>query len=238
MPFYKEISFSDTTKVFLWKITEDYNELFRSVSLKDSSLFRLEKMKSESHQKGFLAVRMLLQHLGYTDFDLEYDETGKPHLKIEDGRWEMGDGNKIMMNINLSSLTLNSQLPASSFPHISISHSGEFSAIAISDEKIGIDLEKVKDKVLKIAPRFMDISHLEGLSIEDKIRKSTVIWGIKESIFKIKNKVGISFPDHIFENEFSLNDKKCLAKLHFDNEVELFNAKFDFVEDYTLVICY
>ncbi|WP_321539515.1 4'-phosphopantetheinyl transferase family protein [Flavobacterium piscinae] len=38
-------------------------------------------MKSESHQKGFMAVRMLLQYNGYTDFDLYYDEFGKPHLK-------------------------------------------------------------------------------------------------------------------------------------------------------------
>ncbi len=81
MPFYKKIHVDSKTVVLVWKISESYNELFRSVSLKDNSLARMEGMKSESHQKGFLAVRMLLQQAGYTDFDLYYDEFGKPHLK-------------------------------------------------------------------------------------------------------------------------------------------------------------
>ena len=71
--------------------------------------------------------------------------------------------------------------------HITISHSHEFSVIVISDEVIGADLELLKEKTLKIAPRFMEIFHLENLSYEEKMRKATVIWGIKESVFKIKN---------------------------------------------------
>ncbi|WP_428224089.1 4'-phosphopantetheinyl transferase family protein [Flavobacterium sp.] len=213
MPFYKEIQFSPTTTVYLWKITEDYNELFRSVSLKDTSLARLEKMRSESHQKGFLAVRMLLQHCGYTDFDLEYDATGKPNLKSE---------------IRNQKSEINSL-------HISISHSAEFSAIALSSEPIGIDLEKAKEKVLRIAPRFMHMTHLEQLSQEEQIQKATVIWGVKEAIFKIKNEVGISFPDHIFEDAFHLEDKKCKAQLRFNHQTEDFNICFEIVEDYVLV---
>ena len=75
MPFYQSIQINETTNAHFWEITEDVTSLFRAVSLKDTSLFRLESMKSEAHQCGFLAVRMLLQHLGYTDFDLTYDFT-------------------------------------------------------------------------------------------------------------------------------------------------------------------
>ena len=69
MAFYQSIEIKPKTNLYLWKITEDFNTLFREVQLKDVSLARLESMKSESHQKGFMAVRMLLQHLGYSDFD-------------------------------------------------------------------------------------------------------------------------------------------------------------------------
>lgn len=203
MPLFKTIHITNNTTVFLWKITEDYNELFRQVSLKDTSLARQEGMKSESHQKGFLSVRMLLQHCGYTDFDLVYDELGKPHLK--DGK------------------------------HISISHSFDFSAIALSNENIGIDIEQVKEKVLRIAPRFMEMWHLENLSVEDQMKKATVIWGTKEAIFKVKNEVGISFPDHIFEKPFLLSDKKCKAELHFNACVENFNIFFEEVDNYIMV---
>lgn len=198
MPFLKTININPKAKVFLWKITEDFNTLFRSVSLKDTSLARLEGMKSESHQKGFLAVRMLLQETGYSDFDLYYDEFGKPHLK---------DGT-----------------------HISISHSFDFSAIVLSQCNIGIDLELVKDKVLRIAPRFMEVYHLENLSEEEQMRKATVVWGVKEAIFKLKNEVGISFPEHIFESPFQLTDKKCSAELRFKGEVQHYNVVFEEIE--------
>lgn len=206
MPLFKTIHINEDTTVYLWEITEEYNELFRAVSLKDTSLSRLEKMKSESHQKGFLSVRMLLQHCDYNDFDLVYDELGKPHLK---------DGT-----------------------HISISHSFDFSAIALSKQNIGIDIEQVKEKVLRIAPRFMEMWHLENLSIEDQMKKATVIWGTKEAIFKIKNEAGISFPDHIFEKPFSLSEKICKAELHFNSCVENFDIFFEEANNYMLVCAF
>ena len=206
MPLHKIIHINKTTTAYFWYITEDVTSLFRAVSLKDTSLFRLEGMKSEEHQRGFLAVRMLLQHLGYTDYDLTYDEAGKPHLS--DGK------------------------------HISISHSHEFSCICISDELMGIDLEKLKDKTLRIAPRFMEVKHLENLSVLEQMEKATVVWGIKESIFKIKNEKGISFPEHIFEDEFCLSNGKCSAELHFNNQIEKFTIQFYKVEDYIFVCAF
>ena len=206
MPLHKILHINENTTAYFWHITEDVTSLFRAVSLRDTSLFRLEGMKSEAHQKGFLAVRMLLQHLGYTDYDLTYDEAGKPHLS--DGK------------------------------HISISHSHEFSCICISDELMGIDLEKLKEKTLKIAPRFMEVKHLENLSTLEQIEKSTVIWGVKESIFKIKNEKGISFPEHIFEAEFDLKEGKCEAELHFNNQIENFQIQFYNVEAYIFVCAF
>lgn len=225
MPFYKSIEINATTTAYFWQITEDVTSLFRAVSLKDTSLFRLERMKSEEHQKGFLAVRMLLQYLGYTDYDLTYDEAGKPHLE---GKRKKAKGKN---EPNIHHLTPITQ-------HISISHSHEFSCICISDELMGIDLEKLKEKTLKIAPRFMEVKHLENLSISEQIEKATVIWGVKESIFKIKNEKGISFPEHIFENEFCLPDGKCSAELHFNNTIEKFNIHFYKVEDYIFVCAF
>lgn len=224
MPFFKEININEHTTAYFWIISEDMEWLFENVQLNEKSISRLETMNSIEHKKGFLAVRMLLQHIGLTDFNLSYDEFGKPHLKSEDGRWKTED-----------SETLNTQLPASSSLHISISHSHEFSCICISNQSIGIDLEKRKEKTLKIAPRFMDITHLENLSEEDKIAKATVVWGVKESVFKLKNEKGISFPNHISESPFQLEDKKGKTQLHFNEIAEDFNFQFDFVEDYVFV---
>ena len=212
MPLHKVIYLSNNTKLYLWKITEELTELLKDVRLKDSSILRLESMKSESHRKGFLAVRKLLQHIDYNDFDLYYDSFGKPNLKPQ------GCTIKDM--------------------HISISHSNEFSAIAISEKNIGIDMEILKEKILRIAPKFMNPIHLEGLSDENKIKKATVIWGIKEAIFKIKNEKGISFPNHIFEDDFKLEDKKTMATLKFNGKEERFTVEFNIEEDYIFVCAF
>lgn len=220
MAFYKFVAIKPKTNLYLWKITEEFNTLFRDVQLKDVSLARLESMKSESHQKGFMAVRMLLQHLGYSDFDLYYDEFGKPHLRDEREK-TAAPQDKIQENGNEI--------------HISISHSNGFSGIVISDKNVGLDIEQIKEKTLKIASRFMDVSHLENLSNTEKLKKATVIWGIKEVVFKIKNEVGISFPDHITETDFIFEDKKTSAQLNFNNKMEYFETVFDSIEDYIYV---
>jgi len=81
----------------------------------------------------------------------------------------------------------------------------------------------------------MDISHLENLSETDKIAKATVVWGVKESVFKLKNEKGISFPNHISESPFYLEDKKGKAYLNFNELKEEFNFQFEFVDEYVFV---
>ena len=164
MPLYKTINFSrsvrTTTQILVWKITESLSQLYNEVTLNPSNTIRFNGMKSELHQRAFLSVRKLLQEKNYTDFDLEYDEFGKPHLK--DGK------------------------------HISISHSHEFSTIIISDQKVGIDIELQREKIIKIADKFVnnqELQRLKSFDNQDFIKKLTVKWGAKEAIFKILDNV-------------------------------------------------
>ena len=206
MPLFKSIQFNKTTQILVWKITESYEELFDTVVLNKSNSVRLDGMKSQLHQRAFLSVRKLLQLAGYSDFDLFYDEFGKPHLS--DGK------------------------------HVSITHSHEFSAIIISDETVGIDIELQRDKIIKIADKFCDT---EFQFLDNKkvyIRQLTVIWGAKEAIFKIRNEKGISFKNHIKVNSFDLENKETNAELHFDNLIKKFKIHFEEIEGFTLVYAF
>ena len=208
MPLYKTINFSLTTQILIWKITESLGQLRNEVTLNEPNTIRFNGMKSELHQRAFLSVRKLLQEKGYTDFDLEYDEFGKPHLK--DGK------------------------------HISISHSHEFSTIIISAQKVGIDIELQREKIIKIADKFL-LSEFDFLDKENKenyIKTLTVIWGVKESIFKICNETGISFKNHILAKSFEINDKSGSASLHFQNKTEDFSFHFEEIENFTLVFVF
>ena len=206
MPLLTIKELNKTTKLWVWKISETWDELFRSVALKDVSLARLETMKSESHQKGFLSVRKLLMSAGYTDFDLYYDEFGKPHLK--DGK------------------------------NISITHSHNFSAIILSEETVGIDIELQRDKIIRIADKFCDSEFQYLTDNKEYIRKLTVIWGAKEAIFKIRNEKGISFKNHVKVRSFKLEASETIAELHFDNLIKDFKIYFEEIEGFTLVYAF
>ncbi|HEX9979970.1 MAG TPA: 4'-phosphopantetheinyl transferase superfamily protein [Flavobacterium sp.] len=208
MPLYKTIQFSSTTTIHIWKIEEDFNDLFDCVALTDKNTVRVFSMKSEQHQRGFMSVRMLLQHAGYKDSDLIYDDSGKPHLN--NGK------------------------------HISISHSHEFSAIILSDVNIGIDLELRREKVALLADKFCDIelAYLDEDDTNDYISRLTVIWGVKESIFKIRNEIGISFKDHIVVHPFNMPAAKATATLDFNGSKTDFEIYFEEFETYTLVYAF
>ena len=205
MPLYKTIECCPGTRLLVWKITESHDQLQGQVSLNQHSLSRLANMKSELHRRGFMSVRMLLQSVGYSDFDLYYDQFGKPHLK---------DGT-----------------------HISITHSFEFSALILSDRKIGIDIELRRTLVAKLADKFIDseFAYLDPKNLEDYISRLTVIWGVKEAIFKIRNEVGISFKDHIEVAPFEMKEGKASATLHFQSLSLTFPVFFEEFENFTLV---
>ena len=81
MPIYKTITLEGGTTIYVWKIEETFEELRDGISLKPDSISRLNGMKSELHQKGFLSVRHLLKQAGYRDLDLYYNGHGKPFLE-------------------------------------------------------------------------------------------------------------------------------------------------------------
>jgi phosphopantetheinyl transferase len=125
--------------------------------------------------------------------------------------------------------------------HISITHSHEFSAIIISDKTVGIDIELQREKIIRIADKFINPTELKRLksnSNKDYIKKLTVKWGAKEAIFKIRNEKGISFKDHIKVNAFEIQDTKAIAELHFDNITKEFKIYFEEIEDFTLVYAF
>ena len=83
MPIYKTISSEGGTTIHIWKIEESFEQLRSGLSLTENSIARLEGMKSQLHQKGFLSVRQLLKHAGYEDFNLYYNEYGRPFLNVD-----------------------------------------------------------------------------------------------------------------------------------------------------------
>ena len=77
--------------------------------------------------------------------------------------------------------------------YISISHSKELVAVITSKNRIGMDIEKISKKTVRLAAKFVSKNNLTGLTPE----KATLIWCCKEAIFKWHQKGDINFIDDI-----------------------------------------
>ena len=195
MPLYKSIALNSQTIVKIWNISEPKDFFYDHIVLKPESLERVNGMKSELHQRGFLSVRMLLVEFGYTDEDLVYDSFGKPHLK--DGKY------------------------------ISITHSYTFSAVVISSKAVGVDIEKQREKIIKIAPKFIgyEAVYLKGDS-SNLIQKLTWIWCIKESLYKLFATPGMVFKTHFLVLPFDSESNNTTAWIVQDVQKLKYNAIF------------
>lgn len=119
---------------------------------------------------------------------------------------------------------------------ISITHSFQFTAIIVSDEKVGIDIEKRRDKILRIANKFTPLREYHTLANEDAIiRKLTIVWGAKESIYKMYAEPGLGFLQHINVTDFNFEDAKTTAKVNFKNRDSFYKVRFLEFEDFTCV---
>ncbi len=119
---------------------------------------------------------------------------------------------------------------------ISISHSFEFSGIIISDKEVGIDIEKNRDKIKRIAHKFTAEQTI--LCPIDPIKHLTAIWGIKESLYKIYPHGGLDFKNEIPIIPFDSTSKKTIAEIKKENWNKTYTAFIHPIENFTLVYAY
>lgn len=111
--------------------------------------------------------------------------------------------------------------------HISITHSFNYSAVIISDGIVGIDIEKQRKKISIIAHKFIDyeFDYLDKNNA-DYIKKLTVIWCIKESLYKLYATSGLSFKNHCLVIPFNVNDSETVAWIDYKNKKFRYNIYF------------
>ena len=205
MPLYDKIRENPTITVYIWKIEESENDLAQGIELTPHCQNRLDGMKSEMHRRGFLSIRHLMAEAGYEDKDLFYDNAGKPHL--HDGKY------------------------------ISITHSHHFTGIIISDkDEVGIDIEMQRKIITRIAHKFTPIEAYDHImDINDLVRKYTIVWGCKESLYKIYATIGLSFLNHIYIKDFEFSDKKIQGQINYEEDISYHELKYLEFEGFTCV---
>lgn len=120
--------------------------------------------------------------------------------------------------------------------YLSISHSGDYVALIVSNSPAGVDIQMHQSKILSIANRFLSTGEKDWLKSNDawNIQNLCVCWCIKESIYKANGQKGIHFSDQIFlnpeidrERSFSIRNAKLSTaiinknyEIHFSQQEE------------------
>ena len=115
---------------------------------------------------------------------------------------------------------------------LSISHSGNYAAVIISDHTVGIDIEKISDKAKKIKDKFLQIELNYPQELNNQI--SLVYWNIKESIYKAVGITGIDFKKNILALPLDINDTKYKSWYINNDDIYSFETYFRISKNYTL----
>ena len=95
---------------------------------------------------------------------------------------------------------------------VSLTHTPGFAgAIFHREQPVGIDMDLIREKILKIGFRFLDRSELDFLE-KDPVHY-TMAWSAKESIFKCQGKRGVSFRENILLEPFDPKSTKIKGKI-------------------------
>ena len=115
---------------------------------------------------------------------------------------------------------------------LSISHSGNYAAVIMSDHSVGIDIETINDRILKIKSKYLETEL--NYPLELNTETSLIYWNIKESVFKAVDKSGIDFKKNILVPPLDI--KKNVVKSWYinDDKIYSFDTRFKISKKYTL----
>jgi phosphopantetheinyl transferase len=119
--------------------------------------------------------------------------------------------------------------------HISISHSHDKLAIIKNDDHAtGIDIELIRDKVLKVRDKFLCEEELDATGTN--VEKLILYWAAKEALYKLYGMKEVEFAKHLFIENFEMT---ALGNFTGHIRLERFHKKFllhyEKLEDYMLV---
>lgn len=102
---------------------------------------------------------------------------------------------------------------------LSLSHSYPYvAALTDSRKSVGIDLEQIKEKLLKIGPRVLHTSEFKDAGTDEV--KHCIYWCAKEALIKIYGKKDLVFAEHLLVAPFKREDAGHLAGKIIINKTE------------------
>ena len=102
--------------------------------------------------------------------------------------------------------------------YISVAHGAGCVAVAISDQRIGVDIESTERNFGKVSSRYM--SNVEQQLCSDETWEAAV-WAAKEALYKLYGKEGVELRDELCIEEYNAQNKQLKARLMDDKRANV-----------------
>jgi 4'-phosphopantetheinyl transferase len=191
----------------IWEIKESVEELYAQLTLSPDEERIFASLKTPKRKQHWLSYRMILPYL-VSEHELSaisYDVYGKPYLN-------------------------------NGVRHISVSHSGKYSAlIASSVHSVGVDIERIEDKIEKVSHKFLTEQELSEFGRDLSLDSLYIMWAAKETLFKLHGKRDILFKDHIYIAPFAPQKEGLIyGTIKADDGEKMYTVHYQIIDDYIL----
>jgi 4'-phosphopantetheinyl transferase EntD len=207
MPVIFSKNISENCIVTLWKIEEEADYFLKYLHIKEDNLETCSKATHPIKQLEWLASRTCVKYtvelLEHTYQGIEKDEHNNPYLSDIQG-------------------------------FVSLSHTSNYAVAIVSlEEEVGIDIEKISDKLSRVAHKFL--SESERLHAGDDLFKLCIYWCAKESLYKWYGKKNLSFKENIYIEPFEDNPTMVKGEIFIDGVLKTEHLlEVFYVEDYVV----
>ena len=198
---------NEQTKFAIWKIEESAEDLLSKLQLSDAEKEKLNNLAKGKRTLHWLATRVLLRGLLQTDqyIHCPSDANGKPYLP--------------------------------DFPYkISLTHSYEYAGVMLSRQgECGMDLEIIKEKVVRVKEKFLKDHELAFISKENEIEHLYACWCAKEAVYKLQGNRGVSFLEDMTIHPFEFKAQGVMTlDLVKNGKTASFQVFYEKFQDYML----
>lgn len=117
-----------------------------------------------------------------------------------------------------------------------ISHSARYAAAIVDEAAVGIDIQQMESKIMRIKRKFVHPDEDFFAKHPHRFLYCCIIWSVKESIYKAVGERGISFKDHIRMRPFELCDYQTTVDVTYKKKHREFVCEYDFLDNYVWAV--
>ena len=128
-------------------------------------------------------------------------------------------------------------LPFRKNVYFSISHTINYAVVGIGFQRIGVDIEFYRPKVLNIKSKFINMKEKYFMKSDD-VKVITRLWTCKEAIYKCLFKNKLSLKEEIVLEKFDMQSKYGHGQVYLNDKIISINLHFINFENHQLTLSY